>query len=127
MSVLSRLGRASAAAALLVLSGADSPSILTTAEPGLWEVVRSGSKPRQICVAQVASLAQLEHRGGTCTRVVIRESGSRATIHYTCTGNGFGESEMTLLTPRSIRVETQGISRGAPFNYVVQARRTGNC
>jgi hypothetical protein len=34
---------------------------------------------------------------------------------------------MTLLTPRTIRIATQGISAGGPFNYVVHARRAGNC
>jgi hypothetical protein len=32
-----------------------------------------------------------------------------------------------LITPRSIRIETQGISGDLPFNYVLQARRVGDC
>jgi len=32
-----------------------------------------------------------------------------------------------LITPRSIRIETQGISDNLPFNYVIQARRVGDC
>jgi hypothetical protein len=32
-----------------------------------------------------------------------------------------------VLTPRTLRVATQGIAAGAPFNYVLHARRTGNC
>ena len=102
--------------------------MLRVAVPGLWQVERSGTQPQRLCVSQVAELAQLEHRGGACTRVVIRESDSAATIHYTCTaGSGFGESEIKLVTPRSMRIQTQGISRGVPFNYVVQARRAGSC
>jgi len=116
-----------AAVSLTVLVAASSPSMLTTAAGGLWEIERSGSQPNRRCVARVAELAQLEHRGGACTRVVIREGASSATIHYTCPNAGFGESEMTLITPRSMRIKTQGISRGAPFNYVVQARRVGDC
>jgi hypothetical protein len=34
---------------------------------------------------------------------------------------------MTVITPRSIRIETQGISGDLPFNYVLQARRIGEC
>ena len=32
-----------------------------------------------------------------------------------------------MLTPRSLRIETQGISDSLPFNYVLQARRVGDC
>lgn len=111
----------------MLLAGASPPSMLTVAEPGLWQIERSGAQPRRLCVAQSAALAQLEHSGRACTRVVIRESATAATVHYTCSGAGFGESEMTLITPRSLRIQTQGISGGAPFNYVVQARRVGSC
>ena len=44
-------------------------------------------------------------------------------IDYTCAGGGFGQSKITVLTPRSVRIETQGIADHAPFNYVVQAQR----
>lgn len=111
----------------LLLVAAAAPSMLATAEPGQWQVERSGGQPQALCVASIAALAQLEHRGLACTRVVVRESTTAATIHYTCAGGGFGESTISLITPRSLRIETQGISGGAPFNYVVQARRTGNC
>ena len=40
---------------------------------------------------------------------------------------GFGHSEVTLLTPRSLRIATQGISDGLPFNYVLQAHRIADC
>jgi hypothetical protein len=32
-----------------------------------------------------------------------------------------------VLTPRSLRIATQGISGGLPFNYVLQARRVDDC
>ena len=51
----------------------------------------------------------------------------RAEIHYTCQSGAFGQSNVELLTPRSLRIETQGISDNAPFHYVLQARRLGNC
>ena len=40
---------------------------------------------------------------------------------------GFGQSKVTLLTPRSMRIETQGISGNLPFNYQLHARRVGDC
>lgn len=102
-------------------------TLLTVTEPGYWEIQRSGLPLQRACVATVASLAQLEHRGMPCTRVVIRANAASATIHYTCAGGGFGETNMSLITPRSLRIQTQGISGGGPFNYVFQARRLGNC
>ena len=58
---------------------------------------------------------------------MIRDLRGRAEIIYSCAGGGFGQSKVEQITPRSLRIETQGISRDAPFHYVVQARRVGNC
>ena len=80
-----------------------------------------------MCLADPVALAQWEHRGGRCTRVIISDQGNKAVIHYTCADGGFGRSEMTLVTPRTLRIATQGISRDGPFNYVLHARRVGNC
>jgi hypothetical protein len=72
-------------------------------------------------------LAQYEHLRANCERDIIRDQQSRAEIHYTCSGGAFGQTTVQLLTPRSLRIETQGISDNAPFHYVLQARRLGNC
>jgi len=109
------------------LGAAASPSILAGVEPGLWEISRPGSTTHKICVADAADLAQIEHHASKCTRQVLRESGSTATVNYSCEGGGFGHTTMTVLTPRSLRVETQGIADHAPFKYTFQARLAGNC
>ena len=109
------------------LVAASSPLSLSQAQGGEWEVARSGSAPLKLCLSTPAELAQLEHRGARCTRTVLREAGSTTRISYTCAGGGFGESNVTLVTPRSLRVETQGISANAPFKYKFQARRIGDC
>lgn len=115
------------AAALSV--AADSPRALAGAVPGLWEVSRSadGRDGFRTCLADPATLAQWEHRQGRCTRVVISDSGNKAVIHYTCADGGFGRSDLTLLTPRTMRISTQGISDSYPFAYVLHARRVGDC
>lgn len=112
----------------LALGAAALPPFLT-GSGGRWEVSRSatGSAAEKVCLAQPAMLAQWEHRGGRCTRVVISSSEREAVIHYTCAGGDFGRSQVRVITPRTLRVETQGISGGFPFNYVLHARRTGNC
>ena len=118
-----------AAGAALLLGASPATESPRLARPGLWDVSLSatGSNAQRVCLADPMFLTQWEHRGGACTRVVLTEHGSEATVHYTCAGGGFGQSVIRLLTPRSIRVETQGISNGQPFNYPLYARRTGNC
>ena len=100
-----------------------------TAKPGLWDVSHSatGAGAERVCLADPMILTQWEHRGGACTRVVLSEAGSEAKVQYTCTGGGFGQSVITLLTPRSLHVDTQGISNGMPFSYTLHARRAGDC
>lgn len=116
-------------AAMLVAADAPGPKALAATSPGLWEVTGQPLFPdaRRLCLRDMTSLAQIQQRGANCTRVVIRDLPSKTEIHYTCAGGGFGQSKIQLLTPRSLRVETQGIAAGAPFNYVFQARRVGDC
>jgi hypothetical protein len=116
------------AALLLTLAAAQRPASLGAVEGGLWEVdpLGPGARPK-ICAADPMVFASYEHRGKTCTRVVISDGPNGAVIHYTCTGGGFGRSTVKALTPRSLRVETQGIADNAPFQYVFQARRVGAC
>jgi hypothetical protein len=121
------IGGSAAAAMGAVLVAAAPLSIFHQTKPGYWEIDRSGAEPRRLCITNLNTLAQFEHRDANCPRTVIRDSRSEATVHYTCRGGDFGESRMTALTPRSIRVQTQGLSAGSPFNYTFQARRVGNC
>lgn len=114
--------------AALTLGAATLPP--TIAESGgLWDVSRSatGAGAERICVPQASALAQWEHRRAPCTRVVISSTASEAVIHYTCPAGDFGHSKMKVITPRTLRIETQGISGGYPFNYVLHARRAGDC
>ena len=117
------------ALAALASIGAAEPRALAPAQGGLWEVSTSasGHNARPVCVASAVELAQWEHRGARCTQVVLGDEGNKATIHYTCARGGFGRSELTLVTPRTLRIATQGIAREGPFNYVLHARRTGKC
>ena len=120
---------AAGAAFLLALGAAQKPAALATAMPGLWEVtgVPGVRAPARECLADPIVLAQFEHRGKICPRQVLRDGASSATIEYHCAGADFGRSEIDVITPRSLRVETQGIADGLPFHYVLQARRVGEC
>lgn len=112
----------------LALGGA-APAALRGVAGGSWEVSRSanGHDATRLCVADPAVLAQFEHRGGACTRVILSDRPGEAVIHYTCQGGDFGRTRLSVITPRSLRLDTQGISRGLPFSYQLHARRAGDC
>lgn len=102
---------------------------MAEAIPGLWEF--SGAPgthaPVRMCIADIAKAAQFEHRAGNCPRTVISDSGGTAVVQYQCGAAGFGRSDLHLITPRSLKISTQGISDNLPFNYVLQAHRVGDC
>ena len=102
---------------------------LRNVDGGQWELTRPGADgaPIRMCVSDVSRLAQVQHRGRQCTRVTINEQGNDILIHYTCSGAGFGRVKMSVVTPRSLRIETQGVSRQLPFHNTYHARRTGAC
>ena len=127
--------RLAAAAVATVMIGAalaaaaPRPKALAGATPGLWEIagVPGVRTPARECVADPAALAQFEHRKQACSGRVLNEGESSAVIGYECGGREFGRSRVTVITPRSLRIETQGISGGLPFNYVLRARRVADC
>ena len=118
-----------AASAVLLVGAGQRPRALAPTSGGMWEIsgLPGAGAPVRQCVADTAVLARIEHRGQKCTYVVIEDDPTTAAIHYTCPRGGFGRSDMTLLTPRSLRIATQGISNNLPFNFVAQARRVGAC
>jgi hypothetical protein len=122
------MARVSGAALLLLsLAAAGRPSLFMQTTGGLWEVSRNNGGRRNVCVQDPVSLAQYEHLRADCARDLVRNQQTKAEVHYTCPGGSFGQSNVELITPRSLRIETQGISSNGPFHYVLQARRLGNC
>jgi hypothetical protein len=121
---------AAAAAAIAVgASAADAPKTLSAASPGLWELtgVQGAKTPVRECLTNLAVLGQYEHRARTCTATTLSDTGKAMVVNYTCGANDFGRSSIKFVTPRNLRVETQGISDGLPFGYKIEARRVGEC
>ncbi len=120
---------AGTAAAAFALTAAAQPSALAQAQPGLWEIAGApGTRsPIRQCVSTVATLARFEHRMKSCSAKLLKDTGSSAEVDYSCGGGEFGHSEIDVLTPRALRISTQGISDGLPFNYVLQAHRVDDC
>jgi hypothetical protein len=116
------------AAVLLTLGAAQRPAAFTQVSPGQWEL--SGlpaGKPVEQCIADPMRLARVEHRARACSQRVVRDGPTTLSVDYICAPGEFGRSEINVITPRSLRIETQGISQNLPFRYVVQARRIGDC
>jgi len=96
--------------------------------PGVWEIGKNAAgRGERVCLPDPALLMQWEHRAKRCTQTVVNPAPDSAEVHYSCAGGDFGTSRVEVLTPRSIKVDTQGIAQGLPFAYVIHARRIGDC
>ena len=126
MSRLSYARMGACCVAALLLGGASLPRAM--AGPGEWEIGKdAASRGERVCLPDPAMLMQWEHRRKPCRRTVLNSSIDRAEVQYQCASGGFGTSRVQVLTPRSIKVSTQGISGGLPFGYTIHARRVGDC
>ena len=105
------------------------PSALERLAAGEWEVsgAPGAKEPVRLCVSDLLALAQFEHRGRSCSRTVLSDADETAVVKYSCGAGDFGQSRIDVVTPRALRISTQGISDELPFNYVIQARRVGEC
>jgi len=98
-------------------------------EPGRWQVSRSATGAQAVgqCIHDVSALAQWEHRTRQCRRTIVSQSARELVVRYTCGAGDFGQARLTTLTPRSLKIETQGIHSGEPFSYELFARKSGAC
>lgn len=102
--------------------------VLGKVAPGQWQLRETdGGASRSLCVGDAAALLQLQHPRSQCSRAVIDSDASSLTVHYTCPGAGHGRTTLTLRTGASLRIHTQGIAAGAPFEQDFDARRVGDC
>lgn len=127
-----RFAFAGGVTAVLLLGGgapAAAPRALSKVEPGAWEISRSatGDNPRAICLRQMIDLAAIAHPGERCHRTIIRNAESELIVELTCPRGDFARSEIRVTTPRSLKLETQGVHGGQPFRYTFYARRRGAC
>ena len=123
-----------------VIAVAALPSSATTAErpalamldqlqPGQWEVRDrdlSGSRSR-MCLENGRRLIQIRHMRETCRSFTVQDTAAAVTVHYTCPGNGYGQTSVRYENPQLVQLETQGIAQGLPFNVRAEVRRVGAC
>ncbi len=132
-AILSSLGVAAlgvagfAAAAPATAQGA-ALAMLAKLDKGGWEIrFRDGSATRKVCVRDGTELIQLRHDGNSCNRFVVEDGQNEVTVQYTCRGNGYGRTNIRRESSSLVQIESQGIAKGAPFQFTAEGRRTGGC
>ncbi|KQS05241.1 hypothetical protein ASG11_07390 [Sphingomonas sp. Leaf357] len=116
--------------AVAVAAPAQGPSLvaLNGIQPGRWQLRdMDGGERTSLCVADPRMLIQLRHPGAQCSRFVVEDLPKSATVHYTCPGAGHGRTVISVESGHLIRLRTQGIADGAPFDVNYEGRRTGAC
>jgi len=128
-----RVGLIVASGLLAVLLGgaaARSPILaFNRITPGEWQLrALDGSAPvRRLCIKDAYDLIQLRHPGSACSRFVLTNEAQSATVHYTCTGAGYGRTTISVETPELIRIDSQGLANQMPFQTSFEGRRLGQC
>jgi len=110
---------------------AERPSLamLDQLQPGQWEVRDrdvSGERSR-LCIESGRRLIQIRHMREACRSFTVQDTAQTVTVHYTCPGNGFGQTSVRFESAQLVQLETQGIAQGLPFNVRAEARRVGAC
>lgn len=117
-----------AAGAAWTSAWAQQATPLKTVAQGEWELSEiDGPGHMSVCVADPGTLLQLRQGKAACSRLVLDSSRSRMTVHYTCSGAGHGRSVLTVRSAHSIKLETQGVTRGAPFAADYDGKLIGPC
>jgi hypothetical protein len=132
--VFGRMARSLPIAALVVLGtgGAALPrapgqAVLAKIERGQWLLRDRAGAERKLCLTTATRLVQIEHGGAACQQVVLAQDPRSATLRYSCPGHGQGRTVITVETPRLVRIETQGVIDGEPFEQEYEARKLGPC
>lgn len=122
------IGLAFGVGLLGISAGRAAPAQLPELATGQWQLREvDGSGVRSVCVADPGALFQIEQPGGSCSRLVLDSARNAMTVHYSCAGRGQGRSTLTVRSARSIRLETQGVATGTPFNADYDGRFVGPC
>lgn len=117
-----------AAGATWTAAWAQRATPLQSVAHGKWELSEiDGPGRMSVCVADPGALLQLRQSNAACTRQVLGSDRSSVTVHYTCAGAGHGRSILTVRSAHSIKLETQGISRGTPFAADYDGKLVGPC
>lgn len=104
-------------------------AMLDHLQPGQWEVRDrdlAGGRSR-VCIDTGRRLIQIRHMREACRSFTVEDTADAVTVHYTCPGNGYGQTSVRYESAQLVQLETQGIAQGLPFNFRAEARRVGAC
>ncbi|WP_298190209.1 DUF3617 family protein [Novosphingobium sp.] len=104
-------------------------AMLDHLQPGQWEVRDrdlAGGRSR-LCIESGRRLIQIRHMREVCRSFTVEDKADAVTVHYTCPGNGYGQTSVRYESAQLVQLETQGIAQGLPFNIRAEARRIGAC
>lgn len=104
-------------------------AMLDQLQPGQWEVRDrdvSGGR-RRLCIENGRRLIQIRHMRESCRSFTVQDTADAVTVHYTCPGNGYGQTSVRYENAQLVQLETQGIAQGLPFNVRAEVRRVGAC
>lgn len=103
---------------------------LGNVERGNWgfhEIGHRGAAAREICVRDPRQLLQLMHGPAQCPQYVIENAPNKVTVQYQCPGAGYGRTTIKVEDRNLIRLQTQGLVKGAPFDLDYEGRLAGKC
>lgn len=129
MKQIGRAVLAGACAASAVAAGSQAVGWLNRLAPGQWEIHEIG-KPesvRRLCLSDPRQFVHLDQPAQACRRTVLSEEGNAANFRFVCPRVGNGVTRLTAESPSIVRVQVQGLLRGAPFDRDYEARRIGRC
>lgn len=135
ITVVKRFGSLRLAAILIAAAGTGAIAqevrmvALGGVERGAWTLHEIGSNnpARAVCVHDPRMLLQLIHGPAQCEQYVIEDQPNRVTVQYRCPGQGYGRTTIKVEDRNLIRLQTQGLMKGAPFDFDYEGRRTGKC
>jgi hypothetical protein len=128
-----RIARLAVAGLIAISSAAAAQAphlaVLDHVLPGSWTVreIGSGGTARAMCVSDPGVLLQIHHGTTACRRFVVSSGPRAATVDYTCPGTGHGRTTLTAEGSTLVRIQTQGLANGAPFDVDYEAGRGGTC
>lgn len=96
---------------------------------GSWDIKLrgEGSASSKVCLRNGRELIQLRHRQASCNRVIVDDAPGVITVHYSCPGNGYGQTTIRRESATIVQISSQGVAGNAPFNFNAEGRYAGGC
>ncbi len=103
-------------------------TMLDGLDRGLWEVrYRTVDETKKICLRTGRELIQLRHPGPQCSWTVIEDGPAQVTVHYSCPGKGYGQTNIRRETSTLVQIGGNATVGRNVYNVAAEARLVGSC